>query len=106
MSKQLKSEKIHAYAIDMTHIYIKCPMHKRKTFHLHGSCGNLLNRTEHRCGHCPILKYSEIIIDNDTIRGEIGKNKQILKRNSIMLNSKWEYQQNAKEIKELICVAK
>jgi len=68
---------VHAFAIDETHIYLKC---KKCKFHLHGSSGNLLNRKEDRSGHCPYNKYDLIIIDDKTIRGELGKTKRILKR--------------------------
>lgn len=76
---------IHAYAIDTTHIYFKCPCCKKKTIHKHGSCRSLLNRREHRSSHCNLLPDYHLIIDDDTIRGTIGTNFRILKRSQPIL---------------------
>ena len=81
---------VHAYAIDETHIYIKC---KKCKFHRHGSCGHLLNRKEDRSGHCPYYKYDVVVIDDDTIRGEIGKSRKILKRTLPKYQVMYEIQQ-------------
>ena len=72
---------IHAYAVDTTHIYYKCPWcKKRKTIHKHGSCRNLLSRKEHRCSDCPNFDGGYyLVIDDDTVRGTV-RNNRILKR--------------------------
>jgi len=80
MEKQIPN--VRALAVDDTHIVIACPFHKRKRdrYHIHGSCGNLLNRCTHRSGHCDHWKYGyNIIIDNETDRGTF-RNGRILKR--------------------------
>ena len=87
---------VQAFAVDETHIYIKC---KKCKFHLHGSCGNLLNRTENRSGHCPYYKYSDVVINNKTIRGELGRSKKILKRSLPKYREMYETQLKEKEDK-------
>jgi len=79
---------IHAYSIDMIHIFYKCPWcKKRKTIHTHGSCKNLLNRIEHRSSDCPNYDGAyHLVIDDDTIRGSIGTNNRILKRTQKVLD--------------------
>jgi hypothetical protein len=74
------SKFIHAYAINDVHIVIKCPHHKKKTFHRHGSCGDLHNRTEDRVSHCDQCNYDTIVIDDDTLRCDLGRSGQPLKR--------------------------
>jgi len=76
---------MHVYAtkIDKTHIFFNCPHCSKYTFnngrlrkrpyikeHLHGSCGNLSNRTEERIPHCLDAKTRNFIIHitNDTLR--------------------------------------
>lgn len=81
----MEYQHIHAYAIDTTHIYFKCPCCKKKTIHRHGSCRNLMNRLEHRSSHCPSLSDYYLVIDDDTIRGSIGTNFRILKRSQPIL---------------------
>ena len=46
---------IHAYAIDTTHIYFKCPCCKKKTIHKHGSCRSLLNSIEAHTAICFLI---------------------------------------------------
>ena len=44
--------KVYALAIDLTHIYYKCPFELDK-IHLHGNDSrSLMNREEERCAHC------------------------------------------------------
>ena len=76
--------KIVAYKINKTHIFVKCPFcfskykkngepykTARNLIHLHGSCGDLSNRIEHRCHHSNNNKNKfewEIEINDYTIR--------------------------------------
>ena len=71
---------IHAYAINDIHIIIKCPHHKKTTYHRHGSCGDLYNRTESRGSHCDKCDYDTIVIDDETLRCDLGRSGQPLKR--------------------------
>tara|TARA_R110000787_G_scaffold56065_1_gene129073 strand:- start:130 stop:393 length:264 start_codon:yes stop_codon:yes gene_type:complete len=71
---------IHAFSINNVHITIKCPHHKKKTFHRHGSCGDISNREEPRCSHCTECNYNNVIIDDQTLRCDLGKRGQPLKR--------------------------
>ena len=74
---------IHAYAINDVHIIVKCPCKKecyKRPYHRHGSSGNLSNRVESRCSHCLVCNYDTIIIDDDTLRCDIGKSGKPLKR--------------------------
>ena len=86
--------KVHAFAVDDVHITVCCPHHRRKTFHRHGSCGNLLNREEHRSSHCEHMGDYTIVIDDDTIRGTV-RNNRILKRSCKILDKV-----HAKQIKK------
>ena len=74
---------IHAYAINDTHIIVKCLHSKerrKRPYHRHGSCGELHNRVEHRVPHCDKCNYYSIVIDDDTLRCDLGKSGQPLKR--------------------------
>ena len=83
----------HAYCIDKNDVWYECPLHRAKTFHHHGTNGNLCNRVEDRSSHCINRRDPvKIIIDDDTIRGTL-KNKRILKRSQPELESAWLNQQ-------------
>ncbi len=75
---------VHAYAINDVHIIVKCPhcSKQRRTspYHRHGSNGKLYNREESRSSHCSTIRYDTIIIDNDTLRCDLGKSGKPLKR--------------------------
>jgi hypothetical protein len=78
------SNKIHAYAINDVHITVKCPhcSNQRRTssYHRHGSNGKLYNREESRLSHCSTIRYETIVIDNNTLRCDLGKSGKPLKR--------------------------
>jgi len=90
-----KNDLVHAYAIDETHIYIKCSKCK---YHRHGSCGNLLNRNESRSGHCPYFKYYDIQIDDNTYRGSVGRTGRLLKRSRKKMDALHECQKQKQEL--------
>tara|TARA_R110000765_G_scaffold351236_1_gene441178 strand:- start:3682 stop:3975 length:294 start_codon:yes stop_codon:yes gene_type:complete len=80
---------VEAYAINTKSIIFICPYTKKRTFHRHGSCGNLRSRMEHRASHssAPELKGGYYIeINDDTPRAILGCNNQILKRGRKYLN--------------------
>lgn len=79
------SKSIHAFAINDVHIIVKCPYHR---YHRHGSFGDLSNREESPSCHCDKIEYDNIIIDDDTLRCDLGKSGQILKR-SFKLYKNW-----------------
>ena len=75
---------VFAKSVDKVHIRFECPFcwskykkngeptkNAKKVIHLHGSCGELHNRIEHRGAHCINNKYNgsfNIIINDDTAR--------------------------------------
>ncbi len=78
-------KEIVASKINKTHIFIKCPYcfskykkngepykSSKNIIHLHGSCGDLSNRVEHRSHHSNRCNHNnfdwKIIINDDTIR--------------------------------------
>ncbi len=71
---------IQAFAVNDVHITIKCPHHKKKTFHRHGSCGDLSNREEDRCSHCDKCDYNTVVINDETLRCDLGRSNQPLKK--------------------------
>lgn len=79
------SNTIHAYAINDVNIVVKCPDGE---LCFHGSCGNLANREESRFSHSKNYDYDNIIIDDDTLRCDIGKSGRPLKR-SFKLYKNW-----------------
>tara|TARA_R110001592_G_scaffold184578_6_gene428356 strand:+ start:1107 stop:1427 length:321 start_codon:yes stop_codon:yes gene_type:complete len=88
---------VPAYAVDMTHIYFKCPYSKKLTFHLHGSCGDLTNRLEHRGSHSKYFNNYYLNITDDTIRANVRRSGYILKRSIPFLKKMWDKQILKKE---------
>ncbi len=88
---------LEAYAIDNTHIYLKCP-YSKSTYHLHGSCGDLTNRYEHRGSHSKFFDNYYIHITDNTIRGSM-RNKRVLKRSMKTMNKLWLKQKKDKQSK-------
>ncbi len=89
---------LEAYAIDSTHIYLKNPYSKKITYHLHGSCGDLTNRYEHRGSHMEGFDNYYIQITDNTIRGSM-RNKRVLKGSQPKLERLWLKQQKDKQQK-------
>jgi len=71
------SEKIHAFAINETHIIVKCPHYKSIKY---GSGGELDNRETHRICNCDRCNYEYIIIDDDTRRIDTYAAERLLGR--------------------------
>jgi len=96
---------VEAHVVNLNNIIFKCPFHKKKTFHYHGSCGDLTNRRTHRGSHCPSKELKQgyyLEINQKTTRAYLGSINQILKRDQQLLNQLWIQQQNIKGTYDII----